>query len=436
MKNIKLILIGILMSFILAGCAKNELKVNDNNIIDTDEDLKEAKEIIERYNKIYTNLKNLSSDESEHYKRGEFTKVADNLYEVEYYDYNIDYALDGPSIVDLEKILATIFNAGCTSVRKDNYYGRNLDFTYGNLAEVIVRVKAKEGRYGNIGVTGGFSYMTPDSIDNKYLDIVSQAALPLLICDGINEKGVVCNVNVVPAADLEKRTTGTNPEGHSLNMYTVPRFILDNAATAKEAIDLLKEQNIYTPWDACNLNPKGMEFHFMIADKDNTYVVEFINNKMEVIDLTNEKPRIMTNFYLYYKDNKTPHSSGVERYKKVEEQYDDINTIDDMKRVMESVKFSKCYGDEEGNDVWYSDDGLEAKDGTHVNFENYEAYIEELKPLAINHRNALNEAVATKNNPGAYWITMHTSVFDIENKTMEIAIQERYDEGYYKFAIE
>lgn len=420
----------LLVIFLFSGCAKTIENV-ETSTIETTSSAVELKTLSESPELVKI-LKELSNMDNPYYKRGPFTKIADNLYEVTYDEYDEKCLNVPPTLVDIQKLFAA--PGACTSVRKGIYYGRNLDFVFGDIAEIVVRVPAKEGRYANVGLASSFEYVSPKAIDEGYIDTISQALIPLAVCDGINEKGVACNVNVVPAADLELWTKGTNMEKEDLNMFMIPRFVLDHAASAKEAIDLLKDKKIYIPWDTFGLRAKGMDLHIMIADKINTYVVEFINNEMQVVDLTDSDDRIMTNFYLAL-DEKTYNSAGIERYNIIKNQYTNINTMEEMKKAMESVKFSLCYGDENQNNIWYSDDGFLASDGTKITGENAEKYIDEAKVLAKKHQKALENNLVTKKNKEGYWITMHTSVFDLENKTIDICVQERYDKGYYKVKV-
>lgn len=96
--------------------------------------------------------------------------------------------------------------------------------------------------------------------------------------DGINDAGVVCNINVVPTDDIG-RTTGTGGKDDLCGLCLV-RFILDNADNAKDAINKLKTKNIWMP----NSGGYDLEVHLMVSDGTDTFVVEFIKNKMVVIE--------------------------------------------------------------------------------------------------------------------------------------------------------
>lgn len=154
----------------------------------------------------------------------------------------------------------------------------------------------------------------------------------------------------------------------------IGRIVLDYATSARNAIELLHRYNIYSP---ANIKE---ECHFMICDKDATYVVEFINNKMNVLsDQTDEfddipNAAIMTNFYLSgwdgeikskaingsYTDEEiiatglTPHGAGYERYNLIKAGLGDVADEDDMFNLMKSVQYTKMY-DETTSPFWYSE---------------------------------------------------------------------------------
>ncbi|MCQ2551037.1 MAG: linear amide C-N hydrolase [Clostridia bacterium] len=342
-------------------------------------------------------------------KYGNFEKVADNLYVVDYDKYDIDYANE-----DVASTQSTSF--GCSSVRVGNYYGRSFDFIYGDVAEVVVKVPSKDGRYASIGVMGGLLDVTPEAIENGELSEDMLKMIPLAVTDGINEKGVVCNMNVVPACDLEKFTTGTNPDGDDLNMQILVRYVLDNAGSAKEAVELIKGLNITDEMrDVYGVKSFGYEGHLMVADKDDTYVIEFINNEVKVCEGQN----IMTNFYVGL-DEYTPHASGIERYEFLEKNLDSVKSMDDMANLMKQVKFSDSYRKALPSDM---------VEGEHTN-EVIAQSMGAVREFCNGIVKSMPAMFKTGDNPEQIWITMHMTTFDIEKKIMRVIVQERYDEPF------
>lgn len=203
-------------------------------------------------------------------------------------------------------------------------------------------------------------------------------ALPAITLDGVNEAGVYCNTNVVPAGD-KGFTIGTNPGKPNLGQLCTIRFLLDYAESAVNGIKLLNNYNIWAPLKM------GEECHIMIADAIGTYVVEFVNNEMHVLSdvegdgfdmlpIYNNKPAtLMTNFYLtdytggktkavFHGDDEaaviatglTPHAMGLERYDTLLDLYTAVDSVEKMKTVMDLVRYTKGY-DRTTNPYWYSE---------------------------------------------------------------------------------
>lgn len=368
-------------------------------------------------------------------------RIAQYLYEVTYTDW--DYSVGSDYC---EKYRGSTAGA-CSSVRNGNLFGRNLDWYYDESASFIVHCNPTDGRHCSIGVAGNSTSLT-DEIANADKYNVLYKVLPFLTVDGINDAGVVCNVNVVPTGD-KGHTTGTNPNGDDLWANMLVRYVLDYADSASHAIELLKEKNIIMPMS----DLFTQEFHWMIADKDSTYVVEFVDNKIKIIsdvnddgneDFVNGKP-IMTNFYLsgfdgntstnFYKSETydpdqttlTRYSAGVERFDLLTDGYIDSDTKRGMIELMKSVNYTKAY-EQDTDPFWYSEfvGNLEQKGYGDLTIdsdaEDFTALIERL-----------HEIYEDKQRNGALWQTVHTSVFDITEKKMWVISQEGSDE--FAFAI-
>ena len=336
-------------------------------------------------------------------------KVDDYLYEISFSDYDFD---------DLSSIADRIFlkkgnkpSASCSAVRKDTLFGRNFDWAYDKMPEFIIRTEASEGRFASIGIASPIGVFEEDQI-NKPRGKMLLNALPIFTVDGINEKGVACCVNVVPPGDCGY-TLNTNPEGKPLCAPLIVRLVLDKAGSAREAIELVKERNIYTTL----LDKLQTEYHFMIADSVDNYVVEFVDNRMVVL----EGEKIMTNFYLVRPD--TPHGMGHERYDKIRTGYDSVCGIEDMTNLMKSVWYSGAY-DESQNPLWLTDlcNPMEHKDFTIQEIpENPEKFIEVFKKKVEKFKNRSRDAETLEET---VCHSVHTSIYDISNKVLVISTQE------------
>ena len=172
----------------------------------------------------------------------------------------------------------------------------------------------------------------------------------MLTMDGVNENGVAININVVPS-DLQ-HTIGTNPGAKRLCAGVVPRYILDNAKSAEHAISLLMERDIYTIFLS--------EFHFMISDSKETYIVEMSQNKLVVLKHTYDQETAMANFHVTnsqylqdynvvvgepgtYRNEYTPHPMGIERYNKAIDGLASVTTLSDMVEHMKPIYYENVY---------------------------------------------------------------------------------------------
>lgn len=373
-------------------------------------------------------------------KYDEYEKIADRLYEVTCDTYDYDYLLkDGYG--------NTEYFAGCSAIREGNYLGRNFDFIAGDAAEIVVRTTAKKDRYSSVGMVGGLMWLDSDFMESG-LNEDAKNLIPLMLLDGINEKGLAVEINCVNTADVGGMTQHTNPGKPEVAQLCVVRYLLDNAATADEAIELMKNIDIVDPRDLMGLISNRFEVHFLIADKENTYVVEFDNTKQDgekMIVMKDET--VMTNFYLHLADTEKgiypDNSMGVERYKKLVDNRASVDSSDTMKALMQSIRFSNSnltdgeYAPGENNDNPYtafSDHPVFGENG--INYGNYKEHIPELlesmKHDEAEVKNVLNDTELC--NPNRLWVTSHSTVFDIENKTMSVAVYERFDK-YYDYSV-
>lgn len=165
----------------------------------------------------------------------------------------------------------------CSAVRSGNYFGRNYDWYYNEQVSFVVYTPAKNGKHAVLGMAQGTKDLTQEFVESgvysKSYDIV-----PFILQDGINDAGLICEINVCPTGD-KGLTKGTNNEGDDLCALMIPRFVLDNAASVDEAKQLLESRNIYCP----DNSGFTQEFHFMLADASKTAVVEFVENKLTLL---------------------------------------------------------------------------------------------------------------------------------------------------------
>ena len=338
---------------------------------------------------------------------GKPVKVADMLYEVTYDEYSSEIP-DSSASVEMSGDMA------CSSVRNGGFVGRNFDYFMNQCPTFVIRTTAKENRYATIGV-GRLAKITSKTVESglpeEKLDL-----LPWFLLDGMNEKGLVINSNVLFKADWgEIPHTGTNPGAPELNDLFLVRPLLDNCATVDEAVTYLQNYNI-TP-----MNSEIMDLHYMISDPEKTCVVEFFNNEIVV-----KEQNIMTNYFINI-DKIPDHPDGLERMQVLQENYDEGNTMEGMYQLMQRAKYTNSYY---ASNKWYSEQGLtysqilelpdnaeEALIPTQEEFEQEKEYVK---------KNGLRETTE-------WWDTTHNTIYDIENKKIWVTVHERYEEGPHEF---
>ncbi|MBQ0114723.1 MAG: linear amide C-N hydrolase [Bacteroidales bacterium] len=334
-------------------------------------------------------------------------KVAPYLYEMTVKDYVFE-----PTAL---QVLGQYFRFGCASTRQGNYYGRNFDFLYNEWPEFIIHTEKTDKRFASVAVCHMMG-VNDGLINMKYMPDLMFHLLEHCTMDGINENGVGVNVNIVPT--FEPENEGTNPGKEKLYSGIIPRFILDNAKSAKHAIELLKERNITgTP----GIDVHNTSFHFMIVDDKDTYVVEFHGNKMVVTETD-----LMTNFYIddfIERGEIADNAMGVERYNILRENAAKGNTLEGMKEIMQLVNFKYTY---DLNAV-----PLRKSDMSLSGVVNWRTPDDEVRSI-------MSERLADfefKRNAGLKcWHTVHTSVYDIKNCTLNVCVQDDA-EHWYTFGV-
>ncbi|MDO4978198.1 MAG: carcinine hydrolase/isopenicillin-N N-acyltransferase family protein [Eubacteriales bacterium] len=335
-------------------------------------------------------------------------------------DYLYSYDLDSYHKEEMPPADSPLFTMGCSSVRKGNFYGRNLDLGYCETPEFVIWLSASDDRFSSVGICAnpGITSNLSEMTEEDFL------GMPNITNDGINENGVIVSVNIVDATGVDKMT-GTNDGKEKIHGSRVVRYLLDHAKSAEHAVQLLRDRDIVGGFT-------GYGLHWMIADKENTYVVEIIDGKLVVSE---NKQFYMTNFYLNYgpKEEKQYLAEtcfenlpllnecpiGVERWCILRDHYDSISTIEDMREVLELVKGTNMYR-KDNNPAWYSECSGE-KLTIHSKKDDFEKEL-------MNQMGWFE--TRDRKNPKGDWITWHSSIYDIEEKTIYIYPQEDYTTPY------
>lgn len=200
---------------------------------------------------------------------------------------------------------------GCTAFVVHNQYGeiiygRNFDFTYAPSLQVFT--DPDDGYASASTVNLSFAGYDEDTLPNG-ISINSFLALvaPYLPFDGMNEKGVAISLLAVPEAGAPN-----DPNKVTLNTTTTIRLVLDKAASVDEAIQLIKNYNIYFSG--------GINCHYLISDAaGKSVLVEYYDDAVRVVE-TNQDYQIASNFIAYNGVNIGEGFSEFDRYNTVEEE--------------------------------------------------------------------------------------------------------------------
>lgn len=318
---------------------------------------------------------------------------------------------------------------GCSSVRNGNWYGRNLDWTYDENAEFLVRTPNTNGRYASIGVASAIPGLTNDFVKTKE-DSKLYKIVPFMLADGINEKGLVVNTNVVPLdKGITSRTIPAVSEEVEICSLMLVRYVLDHFTTAKAAAEYIRDHMaVYMPTTLLQMK---YQTHYMIADENKTYLVEFVGNETVISEM--DKP-YMTNFYLvdvaFNQDGKvytpadvadehlpsenniTDYGSGLERYNLIVDNYDSANSKDGMRELMDKLKYTNAYKSST-DPFWYTE--FVGANNLTVN-DDVEDYI----PVVT----AAIEMFENRTRDSKTWQTTHSVIYDIAERKAYIIVQE------------
>lgn len=168
---------------------------------------------------------------------------------------------------------------GCSSYVADGKLFRNLDWTYAETAEFIVKTK----KFSGMAYING---MNDSELDNEKIK-----RLPYQVVDGVNESGIMVATHVL-YNDWEFAGCGDK----NINILNIPFLILNNITTLENFDDQMADylNNIQIPE---SLDDMGYLLHFIVSDGVTTYVIEppeIQNGQYIIIDATSN-PKL-TNF--------------------------------------------------------------------------------------------------------------------------------------------
>lgn len=212
-----------------------------------------------------------------------------------------------------------VSGAGCTTFvtrneSSDYIFARNFDFEYAPFVQVYTK---PDNGYASVSTVNlSFAGYHKDYLPSSGIALKNflTLAAPFLPFDGMNEKGVCIALLAVPEAQ-----TKTDPEKVTLNTTTSIRLILDKAASVEEAIELLRQYNIYFSGD--------VQCHFHIADSSGRSVlIEYYDDEMQIVESETDH-QIASNFIAYHDLNIGEGFNEFERYDIIKSALDEVDGI-------------------------------------------------------------------------------------------------------------
>lgn len=288
-----------------------------------------------------------------------------------------------------EQAATNYVHGSCSARRVGGILERNYDWEFDRAPEFVIPVSGSDTRFASVGIANVGRLLTEDFVTSGKWSR-HYRCLPGHTLDGVNENGVVAEINVVGGDPFGWRSTG---DIHPLGAV---RWALDNGTSAEMvATSLAVRVKFPAGW--------SQNFHYMIADAQETWIVE--NGAAHMVG-TVANVSVMTNFRLF----PTPddYGEGQERYA----------ILTDTARPITDAWFTRCYK-RETTPPWVSD-LREVLAYTNAIYDAWATHDREFfRDMAIDGKR--------------WWQTVHTAIYDFEAKTLKVCVQENAD--WYVFAV-
>jgi len=230
-----------------------------------------------------------------------------------------------------------ITGGGCTVFVTRNFegevlFGRNFDF--GTYSPPMQLITSPDNGYASISTVNlqflGYNENSlPNGLNRRSFPALGAPYVPF---DGMNEKGVAIALLAIPEAEppfYEGRIM--------LGTTTAIRLVLDKAASVDEAVDLLRQYNMYFS--------AGIECQFLIADASGrSVVVNYWDGELRITE-TAENFQVATNFIPYNDLNIGEGFDEFERYDRVMEVIENKGGILNKKQVIDVLAEVGVRGD-------------------------------------------------------------------------------------------
>lgn len=258
-------------------------------------------------------------------------KLNDDFYYLDYYlDYDLDNVIDANKkgavsyFLKFRKAIKKKIHFACSTFdahneQNEHLLGRNYD--YRNSPAIIINIHSSKG-YQSICMSDlNFLFAGYNRKIEKHKKNLINA--PYVVMDGMNDQGLA-----IAVLELHHTPTKQNDNNGFINTTLAIRYILDKCENIPEAISFLKNKSMRALL--------GYDYHFQIIDKNDSVVVEYINNKIEIIP-KNDEYQCLTNHYISNKikkdrviiksEGKMIETSGEDRIKLIKETLDKNNGI-------------------------------------------------------------------------------------------------------------
>jgi len=311
---------------LVAGVANAQLKTfSDKTVAGTDKDLMIIRHLVIRGSNVEIGKKLAQIAKDQHRVRlGSWPDAASGAKQIKWLTANYPERMErakgleeffkvDPSNVDvtslpidlsMEPMCSVVFYPGANVSNGHAMISRNYDFPKASYSQLTRRPEVK----GERSMTGD-PYVIEMHPDHGYASLYT-CAYDLLggAIDGVNEKGV----SVALLAD-DMSQTRTRGNGFGLSEVDLPRFVLDECASAAEARQKLKDVPYYATFTPC---------HYIIGDATgDSFIFEVGGDGKHYIIDGGHKPQIITNHSIAeYGTANLPQGNSFDRYRRLQEE--------------------------------------------------------------------------------------------------------------------
>lgn len=221
---------------------------------------------------------------------------------------------------------------------KMTIFGRNMDLP-NSFYPVSVFWVNEPGKYRSFNMA--YSDMGMETFDqianNLKMAKEMHDILPYGICDGMNERGLVIEVNMRYACP-KLVSTGTNP-GAKIRICEInlTRYLIDHCANIHDVLETVSKLDIYT----ANNESMNWPMAFAMMDATGRYgVLEFVSNK----PVWHEGHPGQVNSWIDKNAYKISNMNcGLGRWDAMMKRYPRIETMQDMRANMENIWYSQLF---------------------------------------------------------------------------------------------